>query len=504
MKKILRRVKLNLLNKTTKFALKCVVFLLFYTLLFTSIYIDHTSKQLEYSILKNYDIHVEIDSDILDKRWSSEISIDQYHQETKEYSEMYQSLSESNNTIYSDLSIRDSSQIISSTKIDQENYYVYYDQGDNDNFIYELEVFNESCQNKDGLCSFVSSTDIKSTSNIIPLDFKFGINELVNGRMFTKEEIEEGKAVCLVPVALREYSIINGEVRSKSIKVGDTITVSVLIHDKEGIYYYKPYEFEVIGTFFTKDDIQRVYKYSTYFIPDKQFEDIFSSAVYELNNYPNLTDEEKNQAKYYEIDPMIFQFDNIDQLTKFLNDLEEYDYYFPETYQYYSTIDEIYPSISNVLAISKTIRFISLLCLIVCIVVSILMILLDINSRKKEIGILLAMGETMIGVVIQFAIELLIVLMVSASCSYFITYRIGNKCMNYLVEINASKQETNVFLDEDYKVNIEDFEEILTPAPLSENITTMSGYLGLIYVIEIGWIIKMIMKVETKDLMKDD
>ena len=64
MNKILRRVKLDLTKKHEKSLLKCVVFIILFSMLFTSLYIENISKQIEDSIIKEFDILLEINPNI--------------------------------------------------------------------------------------------------------------------------------------------------------------------------------------------------------------------------------------------------------------------------------------------------------------------------------------------------------------------------------------------------------------------------------------------------------
>ena len=145
-----------------------------------------------------------------------------------------------------------------------------------------------------------------------------------------------------------------------------------------------------------------------------------------------------------------------------------------------------------------------MICLAVCIVISILILLLDINSRRKEIGILLSMGETLMSVVKQFTIELLLVSCLAGIGSYIATNKLSAVCIDYLINAQMNTDQINNFLPEGHNVDKESIVSIMEPVPLSESVTTMIGYIMEIFAVEIIFMILIIKRIDPKELLKDE
>ena len=521
MKKILRRVKMNLMRKSGRFVLKCVVFLLFFTMLFTSVYIQHVSKQLENNILSNYDIYVEISSRLHEIHDTKE-----YFKASQQYVDIYNDLSQNENVSYSDMGVFSySGSMVQTIQYNKENDVVkYYNtsfaQSEFENIANNIK-FNE--ENEKGIYAVSNTQTIKSVRNSVPSDFEFDVVNLVLGRTFTQEEIDEGKAVCLVPVGYH-YDEYPTDITKSQAKIGNKIPISVLVRDANNVYYYKEIEFEIIGMYSIREDLQvrdnisGIEEYYDYiYIPELKFEELYNEAIpqvleqegydyfeYRYDYFLGGLTEVKGQTNTYRLGPMIFRFDNIDKLEGFLEHLDEYSNYFPNDYTYYSTVDDMYQSISNVLSVSKSIQYISIVCLIICITISIMILLFDINSRKKEIGILLSMGETLKDIVVQFTIELLIVSLISFAGSFVITNVVSDYCVDYLIETQINSDEVDSFLPEGYETDSEVYNEILEPAPLSKSMPMMMAYLTLICGTEIICMAYMIQKIDPKELLKDE
>ena len=125
---------MNLTKQTGRLALKCVVFFLFFTVLFTSVYIDKVSKQLENNILSNYDIYTEINK--IEKN-KFQMNLNEHLENVHTFIGVYNELSQNENVSYSDLNIinGDGSPI----------KFVYYDDG---NLIYLDQFYNRTEETK--------------------------------------------------------------------------------------------------------------------------------------------------------------------------------------------------------------------------------------------------------------------------------------------------------------------------------------------------------------------
>lgn len=503
MKRILRRVKMNLTKKFRKNLLKCVVFIILFSMLFTSLYIQNVSKNLENNIISKFDIYIEIDPNIF---YSKVTQVEQKEQTIK-YATIIEDIKNNTNTSFFDYSLLTHfKNPIKSISI-ENNEYIFYDlagsySANTNSVYYSLEEHDNKIQNFiNGTYTII--TRIKTTISEIPQDFELGNAELVKGRMFTEDEINNGENVCIINNKFASYSLEG----AKIVNVGDVITISEVVQNENGeVIYYLPHEFKVIGTYEVAEG-RKIQSdglstgESPIYIPQSKFKDIYESVAKKAVEYDSNYFSDKNAR--YELDNALFKVDTIKDYQEFLNYLEKYSNEFNNGYKFVSTMDEIYPAISNVLSISNTINYVSALCLIVCISITVLIIVFEMDACKKDIGILLSMGESIRGVLTQFVIEMLLISMLSAGLSFIVTQSLGT---SVLVTVAKENITSDVLIEHNIDIAIEsnEYDEILRPLTIYESIQSVAIYVIGIGVFQSGLIYIMIKKIDPKELMKDE
>ena len=491
MNKILRRVKLDLIKKYEKSLLKCVVFIILFSMLFTSLYIQNISKQLEDSIIKEFDIMLEINPNIstYDDKTTT------FYERTIQYEEMIGDLQ--NNTKYS----------YSDFNLSNKGYRSpIYTMGINDSLItlyagggYEYTnglIWNEFTNNQWPL-----GEDLKSTRNPTPKDFELGLASIIDGRTFTDEEIQNGENVCIIPVGLKKYE--NG--LSKSVWIGDEITISEILKDDQGnIIYYNEHTYTVIGNYSTSDGsgmkTMMGLKELPIYIPESNYQEMLENSIMHASEY---YDDYLDERYLFNVHPTIFKFSNVDDFNSFLDYLEKYSDRFNNGYTYSTTMETQFPTIANILSVSKSISYISILCMVACICITFILILFDIETSKKEIGILLSLGESIKGVVVQYILEILIISALAVTVSYGVTQTAGVEIAQNLIQNQISDDETIKFNDSDYEFEIEKYEEILKPLSIAENVSITFAYMLGICIFEGAVLYILIKRIDPKDLLKD-
>lgn len=491
MKKILRRVKLNLTKRIEKSLLKCVVFIIMFSMLFTSLYIQNISKELENSIIEELDILLEINPNIT--KYNEEI--EDFYNQTIEYEKMISDLGNNTKYEYYDFNISNINfnSFISPIDINDDTVTVY----DQDGFHYTNNELLNQLKNK----SLFNSSLIKSTRNTIPKDFELGLANIVNGRTFTEEEIKNNKKVCIIPIDLKKYE--NGI--KKSVWIDDEIVISELVQDEEGnIIYFKKNTYTVIGNYSTENGgMHTMYGLNEMpiYIPESSYKDMLVTSIMNANDY---YDDCLNEKILFNVHPTIFKFSSIDDFNLFLDYLEKYSDRFTNNYTYSTTMETQFPTISNILSVSKSISYISIFCLIACICVTFILILFDVETSKKEIGILISLGESIKDVVIQYILEILIVSILAITVSFGLTQTIGVRLAKNLIQDQIPQDDFIQFNDSDYEFEIEKYDEILKPLSIIESVNITFTYILGICIFEGVLLYILIKRVNPKELLKDN
>ena len=490
--KILRRVKLDLTKKYEKSLLKCVVFIILFSMLFTSLYIQNISKQLEDSIMKEFDILLEINPNIL----TYDDKITNFYEQTIKYEEMISDLQNNTKYLYSDFNLSNHGYRSPLYAMDINDSMISLYANSGNEYTNEL-IWNELINNQRSL-----GENVKSTRNPTPKDFELGLANIIDGRTFTNEEIKNGKNVCIIPVGLKKYE--NG--LKKSIWIGDEIIISELVKDEKGnIIYYKKHTYTVIGNYSTNDGsgmkTMMGLKELPIYIPELNYQEMLENSIMHAGEY---YDNYLYEIYLFNVHPTIFKFSSVNDFNSFLDYLEKYSDCFNNGYTYSTTMETQFPTIANILSVSKSISYISVLCMIACICITFILILFDIETSKKEIGILLSLGESIKGVVVQYIFEILIISILAVTVAFGATQTVGVEIAQNLIQNQISEDDTIKFNDSDYEFEIEKYEEILKPLSIAENVSITFVYMLGICVFEGEVLYLLIKRIDPKDLLKDN
>lgn len=270
-------------------------------------------------------------------------------------------------------------------------------------------------------------------------------NELIDGRYFTDEEIENASNVIIIEQTI---STLN------NLSIGDTITIT-----KENMGRSTEEEnsvqlsYEIVGIYKTNNPTD-ITSSSNQFMGSfnltentmyAPYTSLLASNMVGLNEDDLETLESEIEENGYEVQNVVFNLkdpSNIDDFIKEVKNMKEID----TTYRTLNANDAAYEKmvgpIENVASTSKVL-------VIVVVVAGIfiigLILMLSIKDRKYELGVLLSLGESKIKIIYQLITEMIIVSLISVTIAVFASGFISQGVTNYLInqEINSTDSETN-------------------------------------------------------------
>lgn len=347
------------------------------------------------------------------------------------------------------------------------------------------------------------------TPNLI--DFADNIYTLVDGEMYTQEDMDNYAPVCLITDTLAEYN---------NISVGDTITIytndPVMFDYGELDSYYgstkenSVREVEVIGIFDNSETIDpnadNFDWMSKYESPENIILMPYTAAVEadfetQLAMWESYKERYPDEEYYQDPEntPTLEDFvPYVRSATLLLNDpldvedfVEEYQLVEERSYMVFDANNDTFKTLSKPLeTMSLFANFIVLLVLINAIVIITLITALTLKTREYEIGVLLSMGVSKAKIVAQFFVELALVAILGFSLAVIsgslIAKQVGDKVLSYQIEVSDVDEEDNE-MDYYYWGKTNYFTEITLEDMISEYEVSISPWIiGQIYVAGLG------------------
>lgn len=371
--------------------------------------------------------------------------------------------------------------------------------------------------------------------------------EIVEGRLFTEEEIREGKAVVILPQSARKlypredvefYGQEKFELNEKiefvfRIYASDPISDSDFFPIENGGMYGE-FTQEEIDTFQEKNEQSILYEevveaevigfYKSDFGKEKDF-DIINNVYMPLNFYINQNKKHNEKVAEY-IDKGLVDPNNkegfprnynllstVSLFTYFeLHDNSEIESFVSKTrsvldeYQIDSNIqvnNDLYMKVAGPLS---TVNDLSELIIVVAVIVVFIILsclsLVFMKDRKKEIGILLSLGEHKRKVIMQMMAEILLVGLLGIAGSMLTAREFGKSLADSI--ISMSKQSATLSEDERKMMNgmtpigaMNEYEEYLDDT----NILAASSISVIILLASSGCIIIVIARMNPKDIL---
>ena len=292
------------------------------------------------------------------------------------------------------------------------------------------------------------------TSN--PFEIDAGQLEIDSGRMFTAEEVGNLSYVALISKYFAEQN---------SLHIGSTFTLENVVWDygdnnmigmdfytEENIFAKQSHDFEVVGIFMPKVEFNTGDEWM-----DKEFSSQMENRIYVPNpvaiatqtyNFEKMREMTPDEPYYQEDPESLMWYSNI----YLLNDTKEMDSFkqavaeiVPEFYAAITAGDNYGNVSSSMDSLSSLASAILVVAVGAAVLILSLLITLFLRERKREMGILLALGERKGKVITQMMCEVLLVAVIAIVLSLFVGHLLSGTISeamlkNDLLASNAMNQ----------------------------------------------------------------
>lgn len=285
------------------------------------------------------------------------------------------------------------------------------------------------------------------------LDFEEKKGKLVDGRVFSQEELDNGTYVAIISKKLAELN---------NLHVGDTLTLvnEVYTFDnktgKEILVNSRDIVLEIIGLFESQKvnedadgnsnrgmfDWMDIDYQNTIYVPN---EIVRSETQYQMEEYMKADQEfaemwEEEGSSFEHYTPM-YVLNNPEDSEAFE---EEVLPLLPEFYKVVSASDH-YDSIAGpVESMANLSKYVLIAAVIGTVLIIGLVVLLFLRDRKRELGIYLSLGEKRSKVVSQVVIEVLVVALIGITLSLFSGNFIAAQVSDSMIQADNSSMYDDV------------------------------------------------------------
>lgn len=294
-----------------------------------------------------------------------------------------------------------------------------------------------------GKYEYCPSIPLCSTSKSEFTDLHYHFNEatIEEGRTFNDDEIDNGASTCVLTSDIYLYK----DGSFTKVEVGDYIKYSIAQVLNGEVNIYEEYEFEVIGILNGdkyrnhNDDIGRSYV----IIPEKTLMEIYEDVKsYKLSEFD-----------YIRVYPSIITLNSFNDIDKFVEKIGELNEFGDRNYKYETALDAYYGFAGNLDTLSLNSDILFKFSFVVSILLTIFIVSLDLNRRKKEIGLLASLGESKVAIMVQLVLEYLIIIVFTMIIAAFVSNIISNQ---FIDKIDLNPEVSDIFNDKtlDYSDSI--------------------------------------------------
>lgn len=294
-----------------------------------------------------------------------------------------------------------------------------------------------------GKYEYLRSIPLCSTSKSEFTDLHYHFNEaaIKEGRTFNDDEIENGAMTCVLISDIYLYK----DGSFTEVEVGDHIKYSIAQVINGEVNIYEEYEFEVIGILNDRkyrnhnDALGRDYV----IIPEKTFMEIYE----EVKSY------KLSEFDYIKTYPSIITLNSFNDIDKFVEKIGELNEFGDRNYKYETALDAYYGFAGNLDTLSLNSDILFKFSFVVSILLTIFIVSLDLNRRKKEIGLLASLGESKVAIMVQLVLEYLIIIVFTMIIAAFVSNIISNQ---FIDKIDLNPEVSDIFNDKtlDYSDSI--------------------------------------------------
>ncbi len=276
-----------------------------------------------------------------------------------------------------------------------------------------------------------------ATSNNTESSFSyFGYDgDLIAGRYFSDDEVNEGKNVIILYGDSLLYDNKTGSYNK--VMVGDTITYNLYDLNDESFSILASYDFEVVGmiegnSYYDNNSNPLTFNlipYNTYKRIIGECELLVGDSLYSaFNDYIGST----------LIITTIFELKSFDCLEDFIALVKE------SGYSYKTDASEYISLVSSIESVYTSFNILFIFSLVSCVLILLFMILIEVNNRRKEVGVLKALGESNLNICLQFALEYLFIVLFNFVIALIVTLIVSNSISKKLFTFDVFSLPVNV------------------------------------------------------------
>ena len=309
---------------------------------------------------------------------------------------------------------------------------------------------------EDGTTVEYIDPDLKLQTNYFPnmIELEDKMYEIVEGRFYNQEEVDEGKMVCLITDKLASHN---------NLRVGDVITIDLV--SKNDMRYYEQsgiteddihMNLEIIGIYHNNDELDEnsdEYKWMSRY--DSPNNTILAPALAYGNAYYNMGIKQyeysKAQNPEYYVDsetPTPESYTYVNKAVFLLDDPLNVDQFVADHQSDLKDFMKIDANNETFKKLARPLDTLSLFSNIIVWIVAInaiviitLVTALTLKTREYEIGVLLSMGVSKMKIVAQFFVELIIVALIgftlSVASGSLVAKQVGKMVMDYQVDTES-------------------------------------------------------------------
>lgn len=318
-------------------------------------------------------------------------------------------------------------------QVGELSYVKYYDYSMSNHLGSESIQSYQGEGMEDDFIHYGPSTEfmLKGINYAPVIDFEEGKGKLIEGRIFTAEEVDNGTSVAIISKKLAEIN---------NLHVGDTFTLYNAVYDyddmtgEEEMFSSWDVVLEIIGLFESQSikeeqgdssdlgmiNWEDIDYQNTMYVPNEIIANEnrinFEEYLKMDEEFAAMVEEEGKSFQPYEFYTPLYVLNSPDDTEAFE---EEIIPLLPEFYTVISATDH-YDSIAEPIeSMSKLSKYVLFAAVIATVLITGLVVLLFLRDRKHELGIYLSLGERRERVVGQILIEVMVVAFIGITLSLF-------------------------------------------------------------------------------------
>lgn len=169
--------------------------------------------------------------------------------------------------------------------------------------------------------------------------------------------------------------------------------------------------------------------------------------------YEDVKSYKLSEFDYIKTYPSIITLNSFNDIDKFVEKIGELNEFGDRNYKYETALDAYYGFAGNLDTLSLNSDILFKFSFVVSILLTIFIVSLDLNRRKKEIGLLASLGESKVAIMVQLVLEYLIIIVFTMIIAAFVSNIISNQ---FIDKIDLNPEVSDIFNDKtlDYSDSI--------------------------------------------------